>query len=60
MKERILNCAMCGKHYHTCSTPYDMAKEMLEIAPETKNDKTVEVCDPCFQIYKTWIDSMSI
>lgn len=59
MKERVLNCAMCGKHYHTYSTASEMTKEMLEITPEAKNDKTVEICDPCFKIYKIWIDSMT-
>lgn len=59
MKERIINCARCGRHYHTYSTSYEMAKEQLELNPETKNDKTVEICDPCFKIYKSWSDSMT-
>lgn len=59
MKQRFLNCGLCGVHYHTYSTHYEMAKEQLEISPETKNDKTVEICDDCFKIYKNWLDNMT-
>ncbi len=56
-------CEVCKKTYPKRNddewSDFKAAEEFLTLTPECKNNPTSIVCEPCFQEWKKWFDTLT-